>query len=69
MMGLNCQQTFALNHNKPSKMANKENIIGEMMCKKGAKKHCCWGLCNSNSRYVDRLKEDFFPYGLQNQGR
>ena len=41
-------------------MTNKKNITGEMTCKKGATKHCCWGLCNSDSRYVDRLKEGVF---------
>ena len=41
-------------------MANKEIIMGEMMCKKGATKHYSWGLCNSDLRYADQLKEGMF---------
>lgn len=30
------------------------------MASKGATKHCCWGKCNSDSRYADRLPTDVF---------
>ena len=41
-------------------MVDKENIIREMAWKKGATKHCCWGLRNLDSTYADRLKEGIF---------
>ena len=53
------QQTN-LSETATSKMANKESITGKMTCKKGTRKHCCWGLCNLDSRYADWLKEDVF---------
>ena len=28
---------------------------------KRGKKHYCWGLCNSDSRYVDWFREYIFP--------
>lgn len=30
------------------------------MLKRGGTKHCCWGLCNSDSRYPERLPEGTF---------
>lgn len=52
-----------------SKMVDKENIIGEMTCKKGATKHCCWGLCNLDSTYADQLKEGIFVLRFVKTGR
>lgn len=52
-----------------SKMVGKENIIGEMTCKKGATKHCCWGLCNLDSTYADQLKEGIFVLRFVKTGR
>ena len=31
-----------------------------LMNKKGAAKHCSWGLCNMDPRYPDRMKEGIF---------
>ena len=32
----------------------KENRKQKAECHKGTTKHCCYGLCNSDSRYLDR---------------
>ena len=31
-----------------------------LMSKKGATKYCSWGLCNTDSRYPERMKEGVF---------
>ncbi|XP_048590544.1 uncharacterized protein LOC116602246 [Nematostella vectensis] len=37
------------------------NILHHVMAaKKGATKHCCWGKCNSGSRYSERLPENVY---------
>ena len=43
-----------------SKMDNKCYENKNLVNKKGAAKHCSWGLCNMDSRYPDRMKEGIF---------
>lgn len=39
------------------------------MFKRGATKHCCWGLCNSDSRYPERLPEGTFFISFPKPGK
>ena len=40
-----------------------------LMNKKGATKHCSWGLCNMDSRYPERMKEGVFFIRFAKPGR
>ena len=39
------------------------------MNKKGASKHCSWGLCNMDSRYPEPMKEGVFFITFAKPGR
>lgn len=43
-----------------SKMDNRSDENKNFMNKKSATKHCRWGLCNMDSRYPDRMKQEVF---------
>ena len=43
-----------------SKMDNTSEGNANLRNKKGATKHCSWGLCNMDSRYPERMKGVFF---------
>ena len=49
-------------------MDNTSNGNKNFMNKKGATKHCSWGLCNMDSRYSDRMKEGVFFIRLAKPG-
>ena len=42
------------------KMVNTSEGNKNLRNKKGATKHCSWGLCNMDSRYPERMKEGVF---------
>ena len=62
IVGLKCGQTLKRNGLRTSKMA-------ERKIKKGATKHCSWGLCTSDSRYPDKLKDGVFFIRFCKPGR
>ncbi|KAK7909478.1 hypothetical protein WMY93_014162 [Mugilogobius chulae] len=39
------------------------------MMRRGGTKHCCWGLCNSDSRYPERLPEGTFFISFPKPGK
>ena len=42
------------------KMVNTSEGNKNLRNKKGATKHCSWGLCNMDSRYPEQMKEGVF---------
>ena len=63
MLGLKCGQTKMckiLNAvDRRRKMDKTSEGNKNLMNKKGAIKHCSWGLCNMDSRYPERMKGVF----------
>ena len=51
------------------KMDNTSEGNKNLMNKKGATKHCSWGLCNMDSRYPERMKEGVFFIRFAKPGR